>query len=251
MLDRVVIGKYYPTKSIIHFLNPLTKIICLFITLIALPVNSNLIIAFTLLVIMTILYLISHLPFKVLLKTIYSILPLELLLFIINLIGTKNLEFSIISDINIIIVIINLMVITMTTSLTEITYGLELFLKPLKKFRVKPSELSLKITNFIRFIPMYLDNKERLIKKIYNHNLDIDLIDLKDKIKTSIKIKIKAFKLAQNQLKQTTKMMDIRLYSIKEYRTNLRLNKFGVVDTLMIFGCIIILIFIVVSEVIL
>ena len=251
MLDRVVIGKYYPTKSMIHLLNPLTKIICLFIILISNIINSNLINSIILLGLIIGLYLISHLPIKLLKNVIYSIFPLLLLIFIINLIGTKNIIFSIISSINIIIVIINLMIITMTTSLTEITYGLEHFLNPLKKFKIKPSELSLKITNFIRFIPMYLDNKERIIKKIHNHNQDLELLELKYKIKTYFEIKIKAFKLALKQLKQTTKMMDIRLYSIKEYRTNLRLNKFGVVDTLIILSHVVIFIFIVVSEVIL
>ena len=92
---------------------------------------------------------------------------------------------------------------------------------------------------------------ERIIKKIHNHNQDIEQLELKAKIKTYFEIKVKAFKLAQKQLKQTTKMMDIRLYSIKEYRTNLRLNKFGVVDTLIILSHVVIFIFIVVSEVIL
>lgn len=251
MLDRVVIGKYYPTKSMIHLLNPLTKIICLFIILISNIINSNLINAIILLGLIIGLYLISHLPIKLLKNVIYSIFPLLLLIFIINLIGTKNIIFSIISDINIIILVINLMIVTMTTSLTEITYGLEHFLKPLKKFKIKPSEVSLKITNFIRFIPMYLDNKERVVKKLHNHNQELELLELKYKIKTYFEIKIKAFKLALKQLKQTTKMMDIRLYSIKEYRTNLRLNKFGVVDTLIILSHVVIFIFIVVSEVVL
>lgn len=251
MQDRVVIGKYYPTESTIHLLNPLTKIICLFIVLIINLINNNLIIVLILLGLMVGLYAISHLPFKLLNNIIYSILPLELLLFVINLIGTKSIIFSMISCINIIILLINLIIITMTTSLTEITYGLEKFLKPLKKFKIKPSELSLKITNFIRFIPMYLDNKERLMKKINNHNQDVELFELKKRIKIYLEIKIKAFKLAQKQLKQTTKMMDIRLYSIKEYRTNLRLNKMSFKDALIIFSHIIVLILIVVSEVIL
>lgn len=251
MLDRVVIGKYYPTKSMIHLLNPLTKIICLFIILISNIINSNLINSIILLVLIIGLYLISHLPIKLLKNVIYSIFPLLLLIFIINLIGTKNLLLPIILILDIIIIIINLMIITMTTSLTEITYGLEKFLKPLKKFKIKPSELSLQITNFIRFIPMYLDNKDRLIMKLHNHNLDINLLDFILKIKTAVEIRIKAFKLAKKQLKQTTKMMNIRLYSINEYRTNLRLNKFGVVDTLIIFSHVIVFVFIIVSEVIL
>lgn len=251
MLDRIVIGKYYPTKSIIHSLNPLTKIICLFISLFTMIVNSNFINTIILIILTVGLYFISHLPIKILRNVICSLFPLHLVIFIISLIMTKNLVLPIILILDIIIIIINLMIITMTTSLTEITYGLEKFFKPLKKFKIRPSELSLKITNFIRFIPMYLDSKDRLIMKLHNHNLDINLLDFKFKIKTSLGIRIKAFKLARKQLEQTTKMMNIRLYSIKEYRTNLRLNKFGVVDTLIIFSHIIVFLFIVVSEVML
>lgn len=251
MLDRVVIGKYYPTKSIIHYLNPLTKIICLFISLFTMLVNNHFINTLILIILTVGLYFISHLPIKILRNVIFSLFPLHLVIFIISLIMTKNLLLPIILILDIIIIIINLMIITMTTSLTEITYGLEKFLKPLKKFKIKPSELSLQITNFIRFIPMYLDNKDRLIMKLHNHNLDINLLDFILKIKTAVEIRIKAFELAKKQLKQTTKMMNIRLYSINEYRTNLRLNKFGVVDTLIIFSHVIVFVFIIVSEVIL
>lgn len=246
MLDRVMIGKYYPSKSIIHSLNPLTKIIILFLLLVMTFFNSN-IIGLTLIIIITLsLVLMAKLPFLVyrdLLRTT------SIILFFIGLIyffGTNDIIMSLMFIVELICLLFNLVLLTMTTSLTEITYGLELFLKPLKHFTIKVNLLSLKITNFLRFIPIYIDSKERLERKFKNHGIVVKGKQL------NLKFNIikRSYLLAKRQLQQTNKMMDIRLYSIREYRTNFRLNKFGLIDSILVFFNIISLILIVVSEVI-
>ena len=243
MQDRIVMGKYYPVNSIIHSLNPLTKIIILFILFLIMIITNSFVIDLVIFLIINTGFLISKLPVNKLKKISINLLPIEVLIFLITLIDTKNLLISLSSVVNLLSFIIILIIITMTTSLTEITYGLEMFLKPLKKYKVKTSEVSLKITNVIRFIPIFFDSKDKLVRKIKNHNIKPE----NNIIKGFIDLNIKAFKLAQTQLKQTSKMMDIRLYSIKEHRTNLRMNKFGVIDGIIIFIFVVILIASIVS----
>lgn len=243
MQDRIVMGKYYPVNSIIHSLNPLTKIIILFILFLIMIITNSFVIDLVIFLIINTGFLISKLPVNKLKKISINLLPIEVLIFLITLIDTKNILISLSSVINLLSFIIVLIIITMTTSLTEITYGLEMFLKPLKKYKVKTSEVSLKITNVIRFIPIFFDSKDKLVRKIKNHNIKPET----NIIKGFIDLNIKAFKLAQTQLKQTSKMMDVRLYSIKEHRTNLRMNKFGVIDGIIIFIFVVILITSIVS----
>lgn len=246
MQDRVMVGKYYPNKSIIHLLNSLTKIISLFLLLLMVIINNNLVGFITIVSITLILSLLAKIPVIIYVNTIKRTGILFILLMLIHLVITHNFILSSMFVIELICLLFNLILLVMTTSLTEITYGLELFFTPLKKINIKVNDLSLKITNFLRFIPMYIDNKERLVKKFKNHNIIINNKDL------SLKFQItkKAYRLAKKQLKQTAKMMNIRLYSIKEYRTNFRLNKFSFIDSMIIFVLIISLIFSIVSEVI-
>lgn len=246
MLDRIMIGKYYPSKSIIHGLNPLTKIIILFLLLVMTFFNSH-IFGLTLIIIITLsLVLMAKLPFLVYRDLLGTTSIILFFIGLIHFLVTHDIIMSLMFIIELICLLFNLVLLTMTTSLTEITYGLELFLKPLQHFKIKVNLLSLKITNFLHFIPIYIDNKERLERKFRNHGIVIN----GKQLNLRFNIIKRSYLLAKRQLQQTNKMMDIRLYSIKEYRTNFRLNKFGLIDAILVFLNIVSLILIVVSEVI-
>ncbi|MEI3530520.1 MAG: energy-coupling factor transporter transmembrane protein EcfT [Bacilli bacterium] len=246
MPDKVMLGKYYPNSSIIHSLNPLTKILILFSLCLMTIVNSSIFGLLMIILISLSLISMSKIPIFIYFNTLKTT---SFILFIFGFayfLITHNIIMTLMVVIELICLLFILILLVMTTSLTEITYGLELFLKPLQRFKVKVNVLSLKITNFLRFVPIYLDNKERLVKKFKNHGIIVD----NNRLNLKFNIVKRAYRLAKKQLNQTNKMMDVRLYSIKEYRTNFRLNKFGVIDSIMVFLNIVILIMIVVSEVI-
>lgn len=246
MPDKVMLGKYYPNSSIIYSLNPLTKILILFTLCLMTIVSSNIFGLLMIVLISLCLILMSKIPVFIYLNSLRTTAFILFIFGFTYFLITHNIIMTLVVIIELICLLFSLILLVMTTSLTEITYGLELFLKPLQRFKVKANVLSLKITNFLRFVPIYIDNKERLVKKFKNHGIIID----NNQLNLKFNVVRMAYSLAKKQLQQTTKMMDIRLYSIKEYRTNFRLNKFGVIDSIMVFLNIVILIMIIVSEVI-
>ena len=117
MLNKVMIGRYYPID--------LLFIIMSFLTF---DIRFNVL----LLVLLVLMLCNTKVPFKIYFKTIFSIKWLLLFILIINLIVGSNLEVTIITMFRLIFVVLYTSILTLTTPPTEITYGLEKLFLPLK-----------------------------------------------------------------------------------------------------------------------
>lgn len=247
MLDNIIIGRYYPIKSKIHFMNPICKIVCLLFYLITLLFTTDLFFTITLTIFTLILMYLSNVPSKLYFNTILSIKYLLIFILLINLLLGINFINSIIMITKLSVLVIYTTIITLTTPPTEITYGLEKTFAFLKVFKVPVNKMALSLTLAIRFIPTIIDQANKILKSQASRGIDYYNSDLKGKY---VAIKSMLYPMVNLTIKRADDLadaMEVRLFSINSKRTNYRINKVTVFD-IYILGVHVFLLFIIIVK---
>ncbi|MDD4607630.1 MAG: energy-coupling factor transporter transmembrane protein EcfT [Bacilli bacterium] len=250
MLNNIMIGRYYPVRSKIHFMHPLSKIICtiLFIvmTFIVNTIELNLFLCgLTLLMIFM-----SNVPFSIYFKAIKSLKILIIFIVIINLIFSSTLDIVIIMILRLILIVIYTTILTLTTPPNEITYGLELLLAPLKLIGIPVNKTALSISLALKFIPTIIDQGNKILKSQASRGIDYDNSRIKGKFMALKAMLFPMFVLTLKRADQLADIMEVRLYNINERRTNFRINKWHFFDTYLVLIHLTLLVVMVVSEVV-
>lgn len=180
----ITIGQYLPTGSMIHRLDPRFKLAAFTILILAIAVcDTYLGNVFALLFCLG-LFWISKIPFSYGISGVKPAIPFLIILAILQLLfygevasgGTVFFEYSFIkitSD-SVRLVIVSAMrfmeviflssVLTLSTSTTELTHGIERLLEPLEKVKFPVHAFALVITIAIRFVPTFAMEMEKMMK---------------------------------------------------------------------------------------
>lgn len=244
MLNNVMIGRYYPVNSSIHRMNPLSKIICTFMFVILSFLSSNLILNILLLFLTFTIVLMSNVDLKVYLKTLNSLKWFILFIILINLLFKVSISLIIVFVIRIVILVLYSSALTLTTPPTELTYGLELFLLPLKIIGFPVSKMALMLTLAIRFIPNLLDETKKIIKAQSSRGARYD--NFKNKLLGIKSLLIPMFVITIKKADNLAQIMEVRLFSVSETRSNYRMNKWHLFDSYMVLIHLVILISVIV-----
>ncbi len=234
MLNKIMIGRYYPVNSQVHKMNPLAKIICilLFVVMIFFTYDIKFNIVISILVILMLLN--TKVPIKIYFKTILSIKWLLLFIFIINLILGFNLQVTIITVLRLVYIVLYTSILTLTTPPTEITYGLEKFFSPLRLIGIPVNKMALSISLALRFIPTIIDQGNKIIKSQASRGIDYYNSNLQGKILALKSLIIPIFVLSIKRADDLADAMEVRLYNINNKRTNFRQNRWGLYDTFLV-----------------
>lgn len=242
--------KYYNTKSFIHSINPLCKLICLLIFFFLTLITKNIFILLIMLIFLIILVLLSNIPIKKYFTSLIFLMPFILFIFLINYIFNINVMLSITSTIKLILFVIYSALIMYTTKPNDLTYGLERLFSPLKSFNVPVNELALSLSLSIRFIPIVFEQSDKILKSQISRGLDFNgsLINKTNKL---ISVLFPIFKLSMLRSESIADSLDLRLYNPKRNRTKYKLYKMSSYDDGIIFIHIILLALYVFVEVLL
>lgn len=233
MLNNIVLGRYYPVKSKIHFMHPLSKILCtiLFITMLFLCYDVKLMLLLSFMAVLT--FEMAHLPRNLYIKTVLSLRFLIVIIVVINLLVHSTLDLVIINIMQLILIVLYTTILTLTTPPTEITYGLELLFSPLKLIGVPVNKMALSISLALRFIPSIIDQSNKILKSQASRGVDYYNSNLKGKLLAVKSMIMPMFILTIRKADNLAESMEMRLYSINRKRTNFRINKWGLFDTFM------------------
>lgn len=251
MLNNIMIGKYYPINSKIHQMNPLSKIICTILFIIVTFISSNLVFNVCLLIFISLIVLMSHIPLKVYFRTLTSLKILLLFIIIINILLKVDMTITIITLIRLICIVLYTTVLTLTTPPTEITYGLEQFFVPLRILGIPVNKMALSISLALRFIPTIIDQGNKILKSQASRGIDYNNSNFQGKFLALRAMILPMFILSFKRADELADSMEVRLYNINTKRTNYRLNKWGFFDTYMVLVHLLILIAIIMKEVVL
>ena len=244
MLNNITLGKYFKTESIVHSLNPIFKIASLIIMIVSIFFIDSYIDIIMLSSYLVLAMLYSNINIKTYLKNILGIKIFLIFIFIIDLIFFVSIDKIVFDIFKIVFIILYSSLLTYTTVITEITYGIEKLLSPLNKF-IRVSNIAMTITLAIRYIPSLTHEADRIIKSQRLRGINFDSKDLKEKIISISGILMPMFMLSIQKSERTADIMDIRLYNYGKSKTNYRLNNWKVLDTLLLVLNILILIIVI------
>ena len=182
MIRDITIGQYYPVESVIHRLDPRTKLAISFLYIISLFLANNKYMYLLALAALVVYIGCSKVPLKFMLKGLKGIAIFILFSVVLNMFFTKGdpfLDFAFIhiswqgfrtacyTTVRISFLVLGAAVITYTTTPTKLTDGLERAFSWLKRFRVPVHEIAMMVSIALRFIPTLIEETEKIMVKRY------------------------------------------------------------------------------------
>lgn len=244
MSSNITLGRYYQIESVIHKLNPIFKILSLTIMIISIffidSYNDILMLGSYLLLSMAY----SNINIKTYLKNILGLKIFLIFIIIINLIFFTSINKIVFDLFKIIFIILYSSILSYTTVITELTYGIEKLLKPLSKI-LPVSDIVVVISLSIRYIPSLTSEANRIIRAQKLRGINFDSKNIKEKIISISGILIPMFIMSLKKAETTADIMDIRLYNYGKSKTNYRSNAWKKVDTFLLILNILILIIVI------
>lgn len=238
MNNSLIIGQYVPGKSIVHRLDPRTKITIIFffvfIVFFANTVMSyGILTAFALASMFT-----SRVPIRFIIKGLTPVWFLIIFTFFLHLFVTKEgtvffdlylfkfytggLIQGIAISMRFFLLILVTSLLTLTTTPIEITDAIEDMLHPLKKIKFPVHELALMMSISLRFIPTLMQETDKISKAQASRGVDFRTGSIKERAKAVVPLLVPLFVSAFKRAEELAMAMEARGYHGGEGRTKLR-----------------------------
>ncbi len=238
MIRDITIGQYYPSESPIHELDSRTKITCVFIFIVSLFIGQSLVsygLAFASLLAVI---LSTNIPVRYILKGLKSIFIIITLTVVLNLFFTsgetiifsywkititlEGLKAAFFMGSRLVMLIIGSSLLTLTTSPIALTDGIETMLKPLEKIKVPAHEIAMMMTIALRFIPILLEETDKIMKAQMARGADFETGGLVKKAKNMVPLLVPLFISSFRRADDLALAMEARCYQGGEGRTRMK-----------------------------
>lgn len=246
MIRDITIGQYYDCESPIHKMDPRTKILWTLFYMIALFLIDGVIPYIAIIAFTAIIIKVSNIPLRFMLRGLKPIMILVVFTALLNLFMTpgetvlfskgiftvtkEGLFLAIKMAVRIVLLIIGSSILTLTTTPTVLTGGLEVLLSPLKKVGVPVSVFVMMISIALRFIPTLLDETDKIIKAQTSRGADFEHGNPLQRIKAMVPILVPLFVSAFRRADELAVAMECRCYNCDGVRTSYRRFCFGKYD---------------------
>ncbi|WP_456279524.1 energy-coupling factor transporter transmembrane component T family protein [Bacillus sp. AK128] len=256
MMENIIIGKYVPTNSIIHRMDPRSKLLLIFIFVLVIFLANNaisygLLIAYTL-----IIHQLTKIPLAFVLKGLKPVIWIILFTFLLHIFMTKEgpllfewgwisiyeegLRQGIFISIRFFLLIVMTSLLTLTTTPIEVTDGMESLLHPFKRFKLPVHELALMMSISLRFIPTLMQETEKIMKAQAARGVEFSSGPMKERVKAIIPLLVPLFINSFRRADELANAMEARGYRGGEGRTKLRELKWKVTDTILLSSTVVI-----------
>lgn len=248
MLKDITFGQYFHSNSIIHRLDPRTKMLLLILNIVFLFLTQNMYSLLVCSVLTITVMIISKVPAKMFFKNIKTILPIIIFTTAINLfygnggtvlfsfwhltISTSGIWRAVYMASRIIILILLSSVLTYTTTPNDITDAIESLLSFLKIFGLRTAVhmLAMMMTIALRFIPTLVEETEKIINAQKARGADLENGKLFDRIKALIPILIPLLISSVRRAYELAEAMECRCYNGGVGRVRMKQLKYSVLD---------------------
>lgn len=236
MVRDITIGQYYPVESVIHRLDPRTKLVYTFLYIISLFLANNRYMFLLSAVFLIVYILISKVPVSYMLKGIKGILLFILASVVINMFFTKGDPFltlgivhiswqgfrtAIFTMARILMLVLGSSVLTYTTTPTKLTDGLEKGLRWMNRWKIPVHEISMMIGIALRFIPILVEELNKIMKAQQARGADFEQGSVFRRLKNMVPIFVPMFVSAIRRANDLASAMEARCYQGGEGRTKL------------------------------
>jgi energy-coupling factor transport system permease protein len=250
MMEKMIIGRFVPADSILHRMDPRSKLIIVFLFVGVVFIANN-IWTYAILTAYTLLMAgLSKIPIRFLISGLKPVLWLVLFTFFLHLFLTREgtiildlgwfaiyeegLRQGIFISMRFFLLILITSLLTLTTTPIEITDGLERLLGPLKKVNFPVHELALMMSIALRFIPTLMQETDKIMKAQTARGVEYSSGPIKERIKAIVPLLIPLFISSFKRAEELAVAMEARGYKGGEGRTKYRQLTWAAADTLMI-----------------
>lgn len=233
----ITIGQYYPTDSILHKLDPRVKLIGTFLFLVSLFVGEGIAAYAIATVFLAAVIKLSKIPFKMILKGLKAILIILLITVSFNLFLTEGepifqlgflkltkegISVAFFMALRLVYLVLGASLMTLTTTPNDLTDGLESVLGPLNKIKVPVHEISMMMSIALRFIPILMEETDRIMKAQKARGADFESGNLIQKVKAMVPLLVPLFISAFRRANDLAMAMEARCYRGGEGRTKMK-----------------------------
>ncbi|WP_462412579.1 energy-coupling factor transporter transmembrane component T family protein [Neobacillus sp. Marseille-QA0830] len=250
MMEKMIFGRYVPADSLVHKMDPRSKLIIIFLFVCIIFLANNWI-TYALIGIYTFFLLgLSKVPAKFLYGGLKPVLWLVVLTFLLQVLFTKEgslvyqwgpikiyedgIRMGVFISLRFFFLILMTSLLTLTTTPIEITDGLESLLNPLKKVRFPVHEMALMLSISLRFIPTLMQETDKIMKAQAARGVEFSSGPFKERIKAVIPLLIPLFVSSFKRAEELAIAMEARGYRGGEGRTKYRQLSWSSADTIQI-----------------
>ena len=252
MLKDITLGQFFPGDSIVHRLDPRTKIILVLFYIIALFTADSWVSYGLVLVVSVICQSLSRIRAKNLFKGLKPMLVIITLTAVLNIFYTtgtpvlpgwiipwEGIARAIKMVLRIVLLITGTFLLTYTTSPIALTDGLEILLNPLKKLKVPIHEMTMMMSMALRFIPTLIEETDKIMSAQRARGADFETGSLVRRAKALIPVLVPLFVSSFRRADELAVAMECRCYHGGEGRTRMKQLKMTSADiTALILGAV-------------
>lgn len=249
-LRDITLGQYFPGTTLIHRLDPRSKLVFSFFYLIALFTAKSPLSYLLMFVVLVLGILLSRIRFSVFLKGLKPIMIIILFTAIMNLFFTKGGEvlwslgalhitergvsMAIYMMLRIIMLLLMTLLLTYTTSPLMLTDGLDRLCSPLKHLHVPVHDFTMIMSIALRFIPTLIQETDKIMSAQKARGADFESGNVIRRAKALVPILIPLFISAFRRAEELSIAMDCRCFHDGQNRTRLRQLKLCANDVIIL-----------------
>lgn len=236
MLKDVTLGQYFPGDTVVHRLDPRTKLILVIVYIAALFTAYDwwsyaLVLAVTAGCIAA-----SRIKLSAIMRGLKPLIIVIVLTAVLNMFYTggtpiipgwvitwEGLKKAFLLVARIIMLIAGTFLLTYTTSPIALTDGLELLLNPLKKLKIPVHEMAMMMSMALRFIPTLTEETDKIMSAQKARGADFETGSLIQRARALLPILVPLFVSAFRRADELAVAMESRCYHGGEGRTRMKI----------------------------
>ena len=252
MLKNVTLGQYFPGDTLIHRLDPRTKLLWLVGYIVALFLANNILSYAFMLLVLICESALAHIRAKTLLSGMKPLIFIVIFTAVLNLfygsgeplvqfwilkITADGIRRAVFMSLRIMLLVCGTFLLTYTTSPLQLTDGLEMLLAPLKKIRIPVSELAMMMSIALRFIPTLIEETDKIMSAQKARGASFDTGKLTERAKALVPLLIPLFVSAFRRADELATAMECRCYAPGMNRTRMKVLRFVRRDVVTLLLC--------------
>ena len=243
MLKDITLGQFFPGDTIVHRLDPRTKLLAVLLYIVALFQAKGWVGYGLVLLVTALCMAMSHISPKNIFKGMKPMLFIIVLTALLNIFYTagtpilpgwivtwEGIDRAVKMILRIVLLITGTFLLTYTTSPIALTDGLEMLLSPLKKIKVPVHEMTLMMSMALRFIPTLIEETDKIMSAQKARGADFETGRLIDRAKALLPILVPLFVSAFRRADELAVAMESRCYHGGEGRTRMKTLRFAARD---------------------
>ena len=247
MLKDITLGQFFPGDTVVHRLDPRTKLVLTIVYIVALFIAKGFISYALMIAVLVAVVAVSKIRPRALFKGMKPLIFIIVFTAILNLFftgGDPIFEFWIITVtreglrnavfmvLRITMLVTGTFLLTYTTSPIALTDGLETLLNPLKKLRLPIHELAMMMSIALRFIPTLIEETDKIMSAQKARGADFETGSLFDRARALLPLMVPLFISAFRRADELATAMECRCYHGGEGRTRMKVLRLKRIDGL-------------------